>query len=422
MPRALVALIWAVITLVVTLLIANLSIGNKPIDAPLRRLYGVESPDFEHLIGALLTPPLTAGNKVQALVNGEEIFPAMLDAVRSAQQSITLETYIYWSGSVAREFTDALVERARHGVRIKLLLDWFGSELDDGPLDEMRKSGIEIRRYNPPSWYNLARINHRTHRRLMVVDGTTGFIGGAGIADKWSGDAQDSQHWRDTHFRVEGPAVTQMQSAFIDNWIETTGEALHSVDFLPQLNSQGAAMAHVFSSAPRNGAKTMQLLYLMSITSATKTIDLSAAYFVPDEVALQTLVQALRRNVRVRIIVPGPHMDQSLVAHASRSKWGDLLEAGAEIYEYQPTMFHCKVMVVDSLWTSVGSTNFDSRSFSINSEANLNVYDADFAKRQTVIFERDLQHSRRVTLQHWQGRSLWSRSIDAAAGLLGSQL
>ena len=416
------ALAWGVATLVITLLTLNLSLGNKQIDAPLQRLHAVGSPEFQRAMGTVLTPHLVPGNTVQSLLNGAEIFPAMLTAIRAAQKTITLESYIYWSGAVGKEFANALQERAGQGVKVKVLLDWFGSHLDEQLIERMRASGIDVQRYNPPTWYSLQRMNHRTHRRLMVVDGSTGFIGGAGLSDKWSGDAQDPQHWRDTHFQVQGPVVTQMQSAFIDNWIATTGEVLHSLDYLPQVQPQGPALAQLFTSAPGGGARSVQLMYLMAMTAATGSIDLSAAYFVPDEVALQTLLVALQRGVRLRILTPGPHMDNGVVRRASRAKWGDLLRAGAELYEYQPTMFHCKVMVVDGLWTSVGSTNFDSRSFSINDEANLNVYDAAFANAQIAVFEQDLRQSRRILLQDWAQRPWWTRSLDAAAALLDAQL
>jgi len=413
---------WIATSVVVTLLVANLSLGDKEIEKPLQRLYPVDSPEFQWIMGAALTPPLVGGNQVQALVNGNEIFPAMLEAIRSAETSITLETYIYWSGSVGRQFTDALIDRSKQGVRIKVLLDWFGSSLDEDLLEAMRAGGIDIQRYNPPAWHNLQRMNHRTHRRLMVVDGRVGFTGGAGLSDKWSGDAQGPEHWRDTHFRVEGPVVTQLQAAFIDNWIATTGEVLHSSDYLPQVADTGKTLAQLFTASPGGGSKSVQLMYLMAITSAATAIDLSAAYFVPDEVALKSLVAALKRGVRVRIILPGPHMDSFLVRHASRALWGDLLAHGAEIHEYQPTMFHCKVMVVDGLWVSVGSTNFDTRSFSINDEANLNVYDAPFAAAMTTIFEDDLSKSRRISFEEWQDRSWWTRALDATATLFKSQL
>lgn len=404
------------------LVMLNLSLGNKGIDQPLQRGHAVADPAFTHLMSAVLSPPLVAGNRVRELINGNEIFPAMLGAIGAAEQSITLETYIYWSGSIGRQFSVALAERARRGVAVKVLLDWVGSDLDDELLDEMRAAGVEIRRYNALSWSSLARMNHRTHRRLLVVDGRIGFIGGVGLSDKWRGDAGDPAHWRDTHFQVEGPVVTQLQSAFIDNWLQTTGQVLHSKRFLPQPKAAGTSEAQVFAASPGGSSPTMQLLYLMSITSAARSIDLSAAYFVPDEVALDALLSALARGVRVRILMPGPHMDRAVVRRASRSLWGALLRGGAELYEYQPTMFHCKVMVVDALWVSVGSTNFDSRSFSINDEANLNVYDAAFARRQVEVFENDLGQSRRVTLESWQARSAWDKALDASASLLSSQL
>ncbi len=417
-----VVAVSALASLLVALAILNLSLGNKSIDSRLQRQYSVASPEFERIMDAVLTSEVVDGNRVNALVNGNEIFPAMLDAIRSAEKTITLETYIYWSGTVGREFTHALSERAKQGVKVKVLLDWFGSNLDEDLIDEMRASSIEIRRYNPPRWYSLHQMNHRTHKRLLVVDGRVGFIGGAGLADKWSGDAQDPDHWRDTHFRVEGPVVTQIQSAFIDNWLQTTGEVLYGIDYLPRLEPIGDQRVQIFSSAPAGGSKSMQLMYLIPITSAETSIDLSAAYFLPDEVALATMVAALKRGVRIRIIMPGPHMDEAVVTHASRAKWGALLREGAELYQYQPTMFHCKVMVVDALWTSVGSTNFDSRSFSINDEANMNIHDASFARAQVAVFENDLKHSTRVTLKEWQNRTWWQRTLDAAATTLDSQL
>lgn len=418
----LTTLITVAFTLLATLLVANLSLGNKHIDAPLQRFYSVSDPRFERVTSALLAPELLIGNRVQELINGKEIFSAMLDAIRSARQTITLETYIYFSGDVGREFSTALRERAQDGVRVNVLLDWIGGDLDDELLEELRQHGVEIQRYNPPLWYNLAWFNNRTHRKLMVVDGRIGFIGGVGIADKWSGDAQDPQHWRDTHFRVEGSVVAQLQSAFVDNWLQTTGEVLQSAAYFPVLDEAGSSKAHVFSAAPAGDARSMQLLYLMSITAAAESIDLSASYFIPDEIAKQTLAAAARRGVRVRIIVPGPHMDVDIVRHASRANWGELFEAGVEIHEYQPTMFHCKVIVVDGLWVSVGSTNFDNRSFSVNDETNLNVYDAAFAQRQIEVFERDLKHSRIVTFEQWRNRPWSQKLLDWAASQTSSQL
>ena len=405
------------------LLVLNLTLGNKQIDDRIESAYSVAEPQFVRVMGALLGPPLTAGNRVDALQNGEQIFPAMLEAIRSARQSITFETYIYWSGTIGREFAEALVERSRAGVRVHVMLDWFGSDgIDELNLDLMRQAGIEVRRYNPPRLASLARMNNRTHRKLLVVDGRIGFTGGVGIADPWRGHAQDPEHWRDNHYRVVGPAVTQLQAAFLDNWMALTGHVLHGPAYLPPVEPDGPHAAQVFTSAPGGGAESMQFMFLMSIAAARSTVRLSMAYFVPDNVAVNTIVAARQRGVRVQMIVPGAHMDRAILRRASRFEWGPLLRAGVEIHEYQPTMYHCKVMIVDDLWTSVGSTNFDSRSFSVNDEANLNVHDGTFAGAQTAVFEADLQRSRRITLAEWESRPWSDKLLDALAGTLSSQL
>jgi len=405
------------------LLALNLTLGDKQIDERVETGYSVADPQFRQVMGALLGPPIVNGNRVQALLNGDEIFPSMLDAIRGAQHTITFETYIYWSGTIGREIADALIERARSGVRVHVMLDWWGSEgIEDLPLENMEAAGIEVRRYNPPRLNTLARMNNRTHRKLLVVDGSIGFIGGVGIADPWRGHAQDPQHWRDTHFRVEGPVVTQMQSAFLDNWIAVTGRVPHGTAYLPPLDAKGSHTAQIFTSSPGGGAESAQFMYLMSIAAARSTVRLSMAYFVPDNIAVNTIVAARKRGVRVQMIVPGAHSDRAILRRASRFEWGPLLRAGVEVHEYQPTMYHCKVMIVDELWTSVGSTNFDSRSFSVNDEANLNVHDGGFAREQVAIFERDLKASRRVTLDEWENRPWSDKLLDALAGTLSSQL
>jgi len=315
-----------------------------------------------------------------------------------------------------------MADAARRGVEVRVILDWVGGDLSRGQLQKMRRAGVDLRRYNRLRWANLGHLNNRTHRKLMVVDGKIGFIGGVGIADCWRGNAEKRNHWRDTHFQVEGPAVGQMQAAFIDNWVQTTGALLHDEHYLPVLEEVGSQQAQIFTSAPRSGSKSMQLLYLMSITAAEETIDIAASYFIPDSVAIASLVAAARRGVRIRLILPGCHIDRGLVRRASRATWGPLLAEGVEIFEYQPTMFHCKVMIVDRKWVSVGSTNIDTRSFRINDEANMNVYDDEFATRQTQVFETDLQSCTRITPHAWARRPWVERAGDWFAGLLSSQL
>ncbi|MDP3584268.1 MAG: cardiolipin synthase [Thiobacillus sp.] len=415
---------WIVVaSILATILALNFIPGEKKVQTRISELYAVQEPQFLRTMSHLLGPPLVAGNHVQELINGDEIFPPMLAAIRAAQKTITFETYIYWSGDIGREFAEALAERAQAGVKVHVLVDWVGSvKMDEELLKLMEDAGVELHKYHPLHWYHLARMNNRTHRKLLVIDGTVGFTGGVGIADNWLGDAQDADHWRDSHFRIEGPAVAHMQAAFLDNWMKTSGEVLHGEDYFPPLQPVGEHHAQVFKSSSGEGSESVRLMYLLSIASARKTIYIANAYFVPDDLSVETLVRALKRGVKVKIILPGKRIDSEPVRRASRARWGDLLEAGAEIYEYQPTMFHCKVMVVDDVWVSVGSTNFDSRSFRLNDEANLNIYDHAFAQRQIDIIEGDLKKSRQITYAEWRNRPWSEKLLEHTMALLRSQM
>ena len=419
----LTVVLTALATGALVLLALNFTAGEKKVQQQLPRLYSTASPDFERALGSLLGPGIVGGNAVTELLNGNQIFPPMLAAIQGAKKSITFETYIYWSGDIGKQFADALSERARAGVRVHVLLDWVGSaKMDESYLTEMKEAGVQIEKFHKPHWYNLARLNNRTHRKLLVVDGQVGFTGGVGIAPQWMGNAQDPDHWRDSHYLVRGPVVAQMQATFLDNWLKVTGKVLHGARYFPPIAPAGAQKAQMFSSSPSSGSESMQLMYHLAITAAERSIDLSVAYFVPDELTQKHLMDALARGVRVRFITPGEHTDTDTVKAASRATWGPLLQAGALIYEYQPTMYHCKVMIVDQLLVSVGSTNFDNRSFRLNDEANLNVYDAAFAKRQTEVFEDDLKRSRRVTYEEWLNRPLREKAHEKLTGWLRSQL
>jgi cardiolipin synthase len=324
---------------------------------------------------------------------------------------------------VGRTFGDALSERARAGVPVRVLVDWLGSQrMDQAVLDEMRGAGVHLAHYRPIRWYTLDRMNNRTHRKLLVVDGRVAFTGGVGVADQWLGHAQDREHWRDSHFRFEGPVVAQVQSAFLDNWIETEGEVLDGPAYFPPLAPEGPAMAQTFSSTPGEASASMRLMYLIAIASAARSIRIANAYFVPDSILVDMLAAARRRGVDVEIIVPGPILDAQVVRRASRAMWGPLLAAGVRIYEYQPTMYHTKVTIVDDLWVSVGSTNFDDRSFRLNDEANVNVMDAEFGAAQARQFEADRARSHLVTLEEWQRRPLKERLQERLARLLAPQL
>jgi cardiolipin synthase len=386
---------------------------GRGIQYHLKHEYGVNDPQFLRSMEHLLEPGILASNQVTSLLNGERIFPAMLGAIRNAQRSITLETYIYWSGTVGQQFAEALAERARAGVKVHALVDWIGArKLDSHQFDMMRRAGIELYRYNPLVWYNLARLNHRDHRKLLVVDGKIGFIGGVGIADIWLGNADAPAHWRDSQFRVEGPVVGQMQAAFMDNWMKTSARVLDGPDYFPALHPAGDHYAQVFKSSPREGTESVRLMYLLSIAAARKNIRLSVPYFVPGALTLEELVEARERGAKVEIVVPGAQTDAPIVRHASRAKWGKLLKAGVKIYEYQPTMYHCKMMIVDDVWVSVGSANFDTRSFKLNDEANLNVFSPEFAAEQVRAFEEDKTKAREYTYTEWKHRSLWKRFME----------
>ncbi len=411
------------VTSVLVLLVLNLTTGEEEIQHQIPRLYASDSPQFERAMGVLLGPGILGGNEVVELLNGDQIFPPMLEAIRKAQHSITFETYIYWSGDIGKQFADALSERARAGVKVHVLLDWVGSaKIEESFLTEMKAAGVEIEKFHEPSWYDLARLNNRTHRKLLVADGGIGFTGGVGIAPAWTGNAQDPDHWRDTHFQVKGPVVAQMQATFLDNWLKATGRVMHGPEYFPALAPVGDQRAQMFSSSPASGSESMQLMYHLAITAAERSIDLSAAYFVPDTLTRKLLMDALQRGVRVRLITPGEHTDTDIVKAASRATWGELLQAGAQIHEYQPTMYHCKVMIVDQRMVSVGSTNFDNRSFRLNDEANLNVYDSGIAARLTATFEDDLQRSRPVTYADWLNRPWTEKLAERLVSVLHSQL
>lgn len=382
---------------------ANFVRSEKKIQNLVESPYGTDDAQFIRAVNTLLGAPLVGGNTVTELVNGDQIFPAMQEAIRGAQKTITFETFIYWSGRTGKEFADAFTERARAGVRILILLDWFGSvKMESRLLNQMAEAGCQIERYHAPKWYHLTRLNNRTHRKTLVVDGRIGFTGGVGIGDEWTGNAQDPQHWRDTHFKVVGPVVAQMQPVFMVNWIKARATVEHTIEFLPPPEPAGNQVAQMFHSSPGEGSENIRLMYLLSIAAARRSILLEQAYFVPDDLVVRMLVAAAKRGVAVNVIVPGEHFDTPHVREASRSRLGPLLEAGIRIFEYQPTNLHSKIMVVDGIWSSVGSTNFDNCAFRINDEANLNIYDRDFAAQMERTLANDRAASREITYDEWK--------------------
>jgi len=378
---------------------------------------------FLQTMHALTGAPLSPANRVEILKNGVQIFPSMLSAIRGARKTINLEFYIYWDGQIGRQFAEALAERARAGVAVKVILDAVGSAgMSQSLIDFMHRNGIDMEWYHPIRWYTLSRANHRTHRKLLVVDGETGFVGGVGIADEWLGDADSKDHWRETVARVEGPVVAQMQFAFMDNWVKSRGELLTGLDYFPTLEPRGSHVAQVIKSSPSEGSSTVKLMYIVSIVSATKSICIASAYFVPDRDTIRALEGAVRRGVEVRVIVPGEHVDVPIARQASRWHYDLLLRRGIRIFEYQPTMMHAKTMVVDGIWSTIGSSNFDDRSFRLNDEVNVNVYDEGVAAEMERMFFEDLSKSEEITSRKWLRRPWWDRIKERLAGRLKPQL
>jgi len=417
-----VALVLALVA-VVAIVVANTKTAEKRVERRIPHRHAVADPQFRREMSVMLGPTIVDGNRIDDLQNGREIFPAMLEAIAAARRTITFETYIYWSGDIGHRFSRALADRARAGVEVRVLLDWVGClKMAPDLLDEMREVGVDVRHFRPLRWYNVGRMNNRTHRKLLVIDGRIGFTGGVGIADQWNGDAGDPDHWRDIHFRAEGPVVAQFQAAFNDNWIRSTGMVLAGDAYFPELRPVGDMPAQMFIASPAGGSESMRLMYLMAIAAAAESIDMQAAYFVPDAMITRALLEARERGVRIRVVVPGPHIDSEAVRVASRAQWGRLLEAGIEIAEYQPTMMHNKLLVVDRELVSVGSTNFDIRSFELNEEASLNVYSREFAARMSEVFEADLANARPYTLEDWRARPLRTRIKETLVRPIRSQL
>jgi len=351
---------------------------------------------------------LVDGNRAEVLVNGEQIFPAMLAAIRSARTTITFANFVYEDGDIAREMAEALAERCRAGVGVNVLVDAIGSNKMPKPLRKMLSaSGCHFARYHSVNPFALKRFNHRNHRRILVVDGRIGFTGGTGVGDKWTGDGRQPGHWRQTDVRVEGPIVRFLQAAFAENWRDTTGILLTGDAYFPEPERRGALAIQSVKSSPASGAAEAYLLFLLAIDAARSSIKLTNPYFVPDARMAQALVDAARRGVEVDIITAGAvgsTLDR-LVRKASQAHFGRALEAGVKIHEYGPAMLHAKTMVVDDQWVSIGSANLDNRSFAINNELNVTFLDRGLARRLAAIFEEDLKYTTPVTREDWKRHS-----------------
>ncbi|MGH7828083.1 MAG: cardiolipin synthase [Candidatus Binatia bacterium] len=385
-------------------------------------------PSFFPTIAAHTNAPIVGGNQVQILLNGDETFPAMLKAIRSARRSITYAQYLYQDGAIAYEIAEAFAERCRAGVQVHLLIDSHGGSKIPEDIPELwKKSGCQlewfrrIKLFQFITPWELLRYNYRNHRRILVIDGKIGFTGGHGVSEAWIGDGRQEDHWRDTDARIEGPIVQQLQAAFVESWRETTGKALGGDAFFPTLEPQGKAYTQIVKSSPFGGSFESYMLFLLSISSARKTIHFSNPYFLPDERMQEALLNAVKRGVKVVALLPGK-IDHKLVYWASRNSFGPLLLGGIEIYEYQPALMHAKTMVVDGIWATVGSTNLDNRSFALNEEINLIVYDRGIAGELEKAFQEDLKHSKRLTHEAWKARPWKEKFLEIFTIPLKEQL
>lgn len=384
--------------------------------------FSVESAEFLTTMAGATGSPFLQGNTLQLLNNGDAFYPPMLAAIRGAKVSITIEAYIYWAGEVGRVFAEALAERAQSGCPVKILLDAVGSSsIGTEILDCLDASGCQVAWYNPIRWYTLGRFNNRTHRKSLIVDGRVAFTGGAGIADHWRGNARGPDEWRDMQIRLEGPAVVPLQTGFAHNWQQTTGELLSGDAYYPALDSRGPLAAQTLLSSPETGASSVRTMYYLSIVCARQSIYIANPYFVPDPVALDTLIEAKRRGVNVRIMVSGLRNDNWLARQNSVRLFGRLLAAGIEIQEFNRTMLHHKMMVVDRQWVTLGTTNFDNRSFAHNEESNVDFLDQELAEQLHTIFEDDISGCKRVTIDNWARRGVWARAQEFVASFLQEQ-
>ena len=385
--------------------------------------FGSESDEFQNTIAGATGMPVVEGNRVDIYQNGDEFYPAMLQEIESARRSITMEQYIFWDGQVARRFAEAFAEKARSGIPVKLLLDAIGSAtLGEDIFKILEAGGCQLAWFRPIHWYTLHRANRRDHRKSVIVDGRVAFTGGAGIADHWLGCASNAGEWRDTQIRVEGPAATWQQTGFAQNWLVTTGEILHGHEFFPAPQAAGKIPVQSILSSPFAGAGAAGTMHLIALQCARRELYIANPYFIPDSRVIDMLARACLRGVAVKLMLAGKHNDTWWARQNSLRHYGSLLEAGVEIYEYQPTMLHQKTMLVDRLWGTVGTANFDNRSFSLNEETNVCFHDAALVEQLREQFLADLAHCERIELSQWKGRGAWQRSKEILASLIENQV
>jgi cardiolipin synthase A/B len=374
------------------------------------------SDDIETMIPTLVSlseGAVDRGNRVEILQNGE-FFERLLDDIARAKQCVHVESYIWWTGEICERVAHGLADAARRGVEVRLMVDYSGSSRMKNELRElMCDAGCAVRRFRPLRVSNIGRMNLRTHRKIAVIDGRIGYVGGHGIAEQWTGDGQDKDHWRDTAIRAEGPLATTLQGVFCENWIEESGEVPAGEKYFPKVDSKGKTDAHVAYASPRGSLSTVQLLYYLAINAARRELLIQNPYFLPHEDAIDSLMEAVKRGVDVQIMVPSAKViDSALVQHASHHHFGDLLKNGVRIFEHQKTLTHQKIMIVDETWSCVGSTNFDDRSFELNDEVTVGLIDKNIAKQLREAYLRDTHNCRELRFDEWRGRPWRHKLLD----------
>jgi cardiolipin synthase len=371
-------------------------------------------PRFRRILEGVLGVPATEGNLVDVLRNGDQIFPAILDSLGSARHTIDLLTFVYWRGEIGVRFADVLCDRAQAGVRVRVLLDAWGCRpIDKDLVHRMQGCGVEVRWFRPFRRFGFRHANHRTHRKVIVVDEEVGFTGGVGIADEWRGNARTADQWRDSHFRVHGPAVDGLRSAFLDNWLETDPSLFDErVDRFPQQPQAGTSVVQCVRGASESGRSDVATLFSTLLQSAKERVRITTAYFVPDETLTRKLCGAVERGVEVEILLPGPHADKRFVQVAGEARYGELLDGGVKIWNFQPSMLHAKVMTIDGVVSNVGSANLNARSTELDEEINLVVLDPDVTAILDGQFDEDVERSERVEPGRWRSRPLMQRALE----------
>jgi cardiolipin synthase len=375
-------------------------------------------------IVGLTQSSLDPGNKIELLENGDQFFPRLLRDIAAAKESVHVESYIWWKGDICNQLAHALADKAKHGVEVRLLVDASGGHKMEKELRKlMLDSGVKLIRFHRPTLANLGRLNNRDHRKETIIDGRIGYIGGFGLAEEWTGHGQDKDHWRDAGLRVEGPIVNRLQGAFSENWIEETGEIMAGEKYFPHLAAAGSTQAHLAYTSPTGGVSSVEVLYYLAIKGAKHEIIIQNPYLLPDDDALQAMAEAVKRGVDVKVMVPASvATDSPMVQHASHHRYGLLLEKGIKIWEYKKTLLHQKVIIVDGVWSCVGSTNFDRRALQLNDEVSMGVLDAGLASQLKGAFNDDLKFCEERHFDEWQHRGLWHKAEDALAYLASSQL